>query len=93
MTSYRGRRLDGSVLEFHQAIDLLEADTVPESYYQLVMASRYRPPDEVVQGSGDSVPGLLAKPLALTLEDQSAHVDPPVRPGSRPARRGKTLPG
>jgi hypothetical protein len=40
----------------------------------------YRPPDlEVEQGSGDSVPGLLAKPLALTLEGLSARVDPAVK--------------
>jgi hypothetical protein len=41
MPSYRGRRLDGSVHELHQAVDLLQADTVPLSYAQKVWASQY----------------------------------------------------
>ena len=40
---YRGRRLDGPTTEFHAAVDALEADTVPETYYQRVLASRERP--------------------------------------------------
>ena len=31
---YRGRRLDGSLAEFHRAVDLLRWDTVPEAVYQ-----------------------------------------------------------
>jgi hypothetical protein len=41
MLSYRGRRLTAGLDEFHRAIDLLQEDTVPESYYLLVLASRY----------------------------------------------------
>ena len=37
---YRGRRLDGSVKDFHRAVDLLEADTVPEAYYLRVRQGR-----------------------------------------------------
>ena len=40
MITYRGRRLDGSLAELHQAIDLLDVDTVPESYYLQVIANR-----------------------------------------------------
>ena len=40
---YRGRRLDGPVREFHDAVDQLQADTVPESYYLQVIASRGQP--------------------------------------------------
>ena len=43
---YRGRRLDGPTAEFHAAVDALEADTVPETYYQRVLASRERPANE-----------------------------------------------
>jgi hypothetical protein len=43
---YRGRRLDGPTGEFHAAVDALEADTVPETYYQRVLASRERPVPE-----------------------------------------------
>jgi hypothetical protein len=50
VTSYRARRLDGSIGEFHQAVDLLEADTVPESYYLQVMAGR------VERGPGQPAP-------------------------------------
>lgn len=42
LLTYRGRRLDAGIGEFHQAIDLLKADTVPESYYQKVKASQAR---------------------------------------------------
>jgi hypothetical protein len=38
--SYRGRRLDGTLEELQQALDLLDADTVPESYYLQVIAGR-----------------------------------------------------
>jgi len=37
---YRDIPLDGSLAEFHVAIDLLEEDTVPESYYNKVVASK-----------------------------------------------------
>jgi hypothetical protein len=37
---YRGHRLDGPVREFHAAIDALEADTVPFTYYLKVLAGR-----------------------------------------------------
>jgi hypothetical protein len=40
LRAYRGRRLDAGTGEFHQAIDLLKADTVPESYYQKVIAGQ-----------------------------------------------------
>lgn len=40
LLTYRGRRLDAGIGEFHQALDLLKADTVPESYWQKVKASR-----------------------------------------------------
>jgi hypothetical protein len=49
--------------------------------------------DLLVKGSGDSVPGLASQPLALTLEAQPAQVDPPVRPGRRPACRATNEPG
>jgi hypothetical protein len=41
VTSYRGRRLDGALDEFHRAIDLLVADTRPQSYAEKVWASQY----------------------------------------------------
>jgi hypothetical protein len=37
---YRGRRLDGPIREFHAAVDALEADTVPYTYYLKVLAGR-----------------------------------------------------
>jgi hypothetical protein len=40
LLTYRGRRLDAGIGEFHQALDLLKADTVPESYYQKVKAGQ-----------------------------------------------------
>jgi hypothetical protein len=39
---YRGARLDRSVAEFHRAVDLLAADTVPESYLRRVQRSQQR---------------------------------------------------
>jgi hypothetical protein len=42
LRTYRGRRLDAGIGEFHQAIDLLLADTVPEKYWQKVLAERER---------------------------------------------------
>jgi hypothetical protein len=41
--SYAGYSLTGSVGELYAAIDTLEADTVPESYYRKVIASRHVP--------------------------------------------------
>jgi hypothetical protein len=37
---YRGWWLTGELDDFHQAVDALAADTVPESYYLQVLASR-----------------------------------------------------
>jgi hypothetical protein len=37
---YRGRRLDGPAWEFHAAVDALQADTVPFTYYAKVLAAR-----------------------------------------------------
>jgi hypothetical protein len=37
---YRGRRLDGPIQHLHAAIDALEADTVPYTYYAKVLADR-----------------------------------------------------
>jgi hypothetical protein len=37
---YRGRRLDGPIEHLHAAIDALEADTVPYTYYAKVLAGR-----------------------------------------------------
>ena len=37
---YRGRRLDGPIQQFHAAVDALEADTVPFTYYAKVLAGR-----------------------------------------------------
>jgi hypothetical protein len=37
---YRGRRLDGTVAEFHAAVDALRGDTVPYTYYLKVLAAR-----------------------------------------------------
>jgi len=37
---YRGRRLDGPIQQFHAAVDALEADTVPYTYYAKVLAGR-----------------------------------------------------
>jgi hypothetical protein len=36
------RNLLGPLHEFHPAIDLLEQDTVPERYYQMILASQER---------------------------------------------------
>ncbi len=41
--SYAGHPLTGTAEELHAAVDQLDADTVPESYYQKVVASRTRP--------------------------------------------------
>jgi hypothetical protein len=38
--SYAGHPLTGTAEELHAAVDQLNADTVPESYYQKVLASR-----------------------------------------------------
>ena len=38
--SYQGRRLLGSVEEFHEAIDLLLAETRPRSYAEKVWLSQ-----------------------------------------------------
>jgi hypothetical protein len=37
---YRGRRLDGAIQQFHAAVDALQADTVPYTYYAKVLAGR-----------------------------------------------------
>jgi hypothetical protein len=37
---YRGVPLDGTPEQLHRAVDLLEADTVPYTYYLKVIASR-----------------------------------------------------
>jgi hypothetical protein len=37
---YRGRRLDGPIQQFHAAIDALDHDTVPYTYYAKVLAGR-----------------------------------------------------
>jgi len=37
---YRGQRLDGSIREFHAAVNALQADTVPYTYYAKVLAGR-----------------------------------------------------
>jgi hypothetical protein len=42
---YRGRRLDGPIREFHAAVDALEADTVPYTYYAKVLADRGQAPE------------------------------------------------
>ena len=39
---YRGIPLDGTTEQLHRAADLLEADTVPSSYYARVIAKRPR---------------------------------------------------
>jgi hypothetical protein len=39
--TYRGRRLDAGLVEFHRAVDLLQADTVPLAYVMKVWASEY----------------------------------------------------
>jgi hypothetical protein len=61
---YRGRRLAGPVHEFHAAVDQLEDDTVPESYYLQVMASRgqptIEPPSAAVQVV-ENEPGRVAQ--------------------------------
>jgi hypothetical protein len=38
--AYRGIPLDGTPSQLHRAVDLLEADTVPYTYYLKVIASR-----------------------------------------------------
>jgi hypothetical protein len=45
MLRYRGRRLDGPIRHFHAAVDALEADTVPYTYYAKVLAGRDRSPE------------------------------------------------
>jgi hypothetical protein len=47
---YRGYRLDGPVEEFHRAVDALERDTVPYTYYLKVLAGRDQPPVERARG-------------------------------------------
>lgn len=37
---YRGRRLDGPIQQFHAAVDALDQDTVPYTYYAKVLAGR-----------------------------------------------------
>jgi hypothetical protein len=39
---YRSIPLDGTTQQLHRAVDLLEADTVPYTYYAKVIASRER---------------------------------------------------
>ena len=47
---YRGYRLDGPIQEFHGAVDALERDTVPYTYYLKVLAGRDQPPAERARG-------------------------------------------
>ena len=47
---YRGHRLDGPIQEFHRAVDALERDTVPYTYYLKVLAGRDEPPSEHTHG-------------------------------------------
>jgi hypothetical protein len=47
---YHGYRLDGSVEGFHGAVDALERDTVPYTYYLKVLAGRDQPPAERPHG-------------------------------------------
>jgi hypothetical protein len=47
---YRGYRLDGTIPEFHRAVDTLERDTVPYAYYLKVLAGRDQPPAERPHG-------------------------------------------
>jgi hypothetical protein len=42
---YRGRRLDGPIQQFHAAIDALDQDTVPYTYYAKVLAGRDQAPE------------------------------------------------
>jgi hypothetical protein len=37
---YRGWRLDGPIQQFHAAVDALDQDTVPYTYYAKVLAGR-----------------------------------------------------
>jgi hypothetical protein len=46
---YHGYRLDGPVEAFHRAVDALERDTVPYTYYLKVLAGR-EPPAERAHG-------------------------------------------
>jgi hypothetical protein len=39
--SYAGHPLTDTAEELHAAVDQLEADTVPESYYQKVLARKF----------------------------------------------------
>jgi hypothetical protein len=49
--AYRGVPLDGTAADLHRAVDLLEADTVPESYWRKVKASEVeRARLRVIQG-------------------------------------------
>jgi hypothetical protein len=50
--SYAGHPLTGTVTELHAAIDALDADTVPESYHQRVLACRQGAPSPIGQLSG-----------------------------------------
>jgi hypothetical protein len=43
---YRSHRLDGAIPEFHRAVDALDDDTVPYTYYLKVLAGRDQPPAE-----------------------------------------------
>ena len=93
MIAYRGRRLDGPLREFHQAVDLLDADTVPESYYLLVMAGRamasHTPRTSDVEHSGNpdsggpgvATPGLTSDQLALSIPGPTARQRPRVKAG------------
>jgi hypothetical protein len=47
---YRGSRLDGPIQEFRRAVDALERDSVPYTYYLKVLAGRDQPPAERAQG-------------------------------------------
>jgi len=91
--AYRGRRLDGTLREFHQAVDLLDADTVPESYYLQVIGGRQESAEPAVPkrrgsgGGGEPPPPVWpAEQLDLTIGASPAHADP--RAGSAAAGEG-----
>jgi hypothetical protein len=65
----------------------------PDQYRALRVLRRHFGAVEVLEVEGvpgDTSPGLASQQLALSIEAPPAHVDPPVRPGSRPARRATT---
>jgi hypothetical protein len=72
---------------------LLRVARIDQVSGQLVLGLRFVRDLGVEGVPGDSSPGLASQQNAPVHEAQPAQVDPPVRPGRRPARRATNEPG